>query len=327
MVVDEATATPRYAKFITEPWENGFGHTLGNALRRVLLTKMEGIAVKAIRIEGIAHEFCSIPNVMEDVMEIVLNIKQLKFQCDGSLPRTLELVANKAGEVTAANIKEDGCTTVLNKDLVLFTLDKSKPIRMELDIDKGRGYRPSEENKSDDQPINTIPVDCLFSPIEKVHYEVQGCRVGQQTDYDRLELEVWTDGRIDPKEAVACAAMLLREHLAVFCDSSDLNLSAPSKLSEEDEALLQKLCTNVNNLDLPVRAVNCLTNAEINFVGELVEKSESMMMKYRNFGKKSLQEIVDKLQEMGLNLEMTLKNEIKEEMNRRLANQLKSSEE
>jgi len=332
LVVDEATATPRYARFIAEPWENGFGHTMGNALRRVLLSSMEGVAVSSIRIDGVFHEFSSIPDVLEDVMLIILNIKRLKFACEGSLPRTLELYADEAGEVTAANIREDGVTTVLNPEQVICTLDKNRPLRMDLELERGRGYRAAEENKREDQPIGTIPVDCLFSPIERVRYDVQACRVGQHTDYDRLELEVWTDGRIDPRDAVIRSAMILREHLAVFAkgDSAVSGAAASTPvagLTDDEQELVDKLCTNVNSLELSVRAVNCLNSAEISYLGELVEKSESQMLKYRNFGRKSLQEIKLKLESRGLNLEMVLPDNVRDEMNCLLALKTQNKED
>ncbi len=332
MVKDEATATSRYAKFVTEPWENGLGHTIGNSLRRVLLTMMEGVAVSCIRIDGISHEFTAIPGVMEDVMEIVLNIKKLKFRCDGSLPRTLRLEVSKKGVVTGADIKEDGVVVVLNKDQKLFTLTadckKDKPIRIEFDLEKGCGYRPSERNKHDDQPVNSIPVDCLFNPIEKVRYDVQASRVGENTNYDRLELEVWTDDRIDPETAVKRAAQILREQLAVFeFGSSQAAASNGVILSEEEKALLAKLIANVSTLGLSMRSMNCLNTENIHFVGELVQKSEAQMMKCRNFGRVSLTEITEKLTELGLSLEMTLSNNVADELNRQMASQLQNNKE
>ena len=318
VAMDEESATPTYARFIAEPWEKGFGHTLGNALRRVLLSSMEGVAVSALKIDGVPHEFSSIPDVIEDVTEVVLNIKQLHLQCDGDVPRTLELFAEKAGPVTAADIREDGVTHVLNPDLVICHLDKERPVRMELEIARGRGYRPAEENKRDDQPIGTIPVDCLFSPVERVRYDVQACRVGQRTDYDRLEMDVWTDGRITPKAAFRQAATLLRDHLGVFVEEEEEQ--AGSRLvSAEERELLDKLCTSVNDMELSVRAKNCLNNAQVRVVGQLVQKTESEMLKYRNFGKKSLEEIKERLTDMDLSLGMTLKDEVRAALDERLA--------
>jgi len=324
--MDAASATPRYAKFIAEPWEHGFGNTIGNALRRVLLSSMEGVAVASVRIDGVAHEFSTIPGVVEDVTEIILNIKKLRLTCDGELPRTIELYSDKAGPVTAAAIREDGVTTVLNPELLICTLDEDRPLRMELEICSGRGWRPAEENKREDHPIGVIPVDCLFSPLERVRYDVQACRVGQRTDYDRLELEIWTDGRVTPQDALTRAAYLLREHLAVFGSAQDVAVThqAPVHVtSAEEQELLDRLMLSVNVLELSVRAVNCLNMAQIRVLGELVEKTEPEMLKYRNFGKKSLQEIKAKLSEHGLGLGMTLKDEVREAMQQKLASQQK----
>lgn len=318
LVVDESTATERYAKLTAEPWEKGFGHTLGNALRRVLLSSLDGVAVAAIRIDGVPHEFTSIPDVVEDVTEIVLNVKQLRLSCEGDLPRTLELYAEKAGPVTAACVREDGVTSVLNPDLLICTLDKDRPFRMELEITGGRGYRASEDNKREDHAIGTVPVDSLFSPVERVRYDIRDCRVGQRTDYDSILLEVWTDGRIDPKEAVRKAALLLREHLTVFIEEED-EASTVYLASAEERELLDKLCMSVNEMELSVRAKNCLNNAQVRVVGQLVTKMESEMLKYRNFGKKSLDEIKAKLIEMGLGLGMSLKDEVRMALDERLA--------
>jgi DNA-directed RNA polymerase subunit alpha len=309
--VDETTANEKYTKFIAEPWEKGFGRTIGNALRRVLLSSMEGVAVSSVRIDGVPHEFTTIPDVVEDVAEIILNLKQLRLKCDGDVPRTLELVADKAGVVTAAAIREDGVAQVLNPELQICTLDVDRKLRMEIEISRGRGYRPAEENKREDHPIGVIPVDSLFSPVERVRYDVRACRVGQRTDYDSLELEVWTDGRISPQDALKRSAMLLREDLGVFIESEEVESPVVQISTAEDRELLGKLCMNVNDLELSVRAKNCLSNAQVGIIGELVDKTESEMLKYRNFGKKSLDEIKAKLVEMGLNLGLTLKDEVR----------------
>lgn len=308
--VDQSTATFDYARFVTEPWEKGFGHTLGNALRRVLLSSMDGAAISSIRIEGVAHEFSHIPDVVEDVTEIVLNMKKVKLECTGEFPRTLELYAEKAGNVTAGAIREDGVTTVLNPDLLICTLDRDRPLRIEIEIDFGRGYRPAEDNKREDHPIGVIPVDCLFSPVTRVRYDVQACRVGQRTDYDRLDIEVWTDGRINPQDAMTRSAGLLMEHLGVFCASKPEETPIIEITNEEDQELLEQLSQSVNGLELSVRAVNCLNTAQIRTIGQLVLKNEPEMLKYRNFGKKSLQEIKERLTELGLSLGMTLKEEL-----------------
>lgn len=321
LVVDKATATANYARFTAEPWEKGYGHTIGNAMRRILLSSMEGVAITAIKIDGVAHEFTTIPDVVEDVTEVVLNIKHLHVTCEGELPRKLELYADKAGAVTAANVKEDGVTAVLNPELVICHLDQDRPLRIEIEIDRGRGYRPADENKLEDQPIGVIPVDSLFSPVERVRYDVQACRVGQKTDFDRLELEVWTDGRLDPQVAVYEAAKILRDLTAVFVASGEAEKAkaAPAITNPEDEEFVEKLMKPVNELELSVRAKNCLSNAEIHVVGELVEKNEAELLKFRNFGKKSLDEIKDSLQQLGLDLGMTLKEEVRAEIKNRVA--------
>ncbi|NMA43991.1 MAG: DNA-directed RNA polymerase subunit alpha [Oligosphaeraceae bacterium] len=329
VIVEESSATAKYAKFVAEPWEKGFGLTIGNALRRVLLSSIEGIAVASVKIDGVAHEFSFIPGVMEDVMEIILNIKQLKLSGEGSFPRRIELYADQAGPVTGANIVEDGLTRVLNPELHICTLDSNQPLRMELELRKGRGYIFSEDNKHDDQPVDTIPIDSHFSPIERVRYDVQACRVGQHTDFDRLELEIWTDGRIDPRKALTQAAQILRGHLQVFTNGGLAAMLAPTTagLSDEERELVRKLCVSVNDLEVSVRAVNCLRQANINFLADLVEKSETQMLKFRNFGKKSLQEINEKLEEYGLSLEMTLGENVKEELLRQVAQQLQPNNE
>jgi DNA-directed RNA polymerase subunit alpha len=323
--VDEATATPTYARFTAEPWESGFGHTIGNALRRVLLSSLGGCAVTSVRIDGVQHEFAIIEDVLEDVAEVVLNLKKLRLDCDpeADFPRTIELYADKAGPITAAAIQEDGVIRVLNPDLVICNLDKDRPIRMEMEVDRGRGFRPAEDNKREDHPIGVIPIDCIFSPVERVRYDVQACRVGNRTDFDRLEIEIWTDGRVSPADALSFAAALLRDHLGVFASdeqSTGVSVATPS-LSGEDQQLVDSLMRSVAELELSVRAENCLNTAQIRVLGELVEKTESEMLKFRNFGKKSLQEIKTKLAELGLALGMPMKEEVSEALKRRLAEQ------
>ena len=320
--MDEATATPRYAKFVTAPWESGFGHTIGNALRRVLLTMMDGVAVTCIRIDGVAHEFTPISGVAEDVMDIILNIKKLAFRCDGSLPRTLELNVQKAGVVTGGNIQEDGVVQVLNKDLKLFTItsDLAKPLRIEFDLDRGRGYRPSEQNKHEDQPAGSIPVDSLFSPIERVRYDVGAARVGDRTDYDSLTMEIWTDGRMEPMEALMKAASLLQWHLPIFVSP----MLAGARFTDEEQALIDKLRQPIEALDLSVRSANCLKQIKIDTVYQLVKLPESQLLKVRNFGKKSSAEIKQKLEDSGLCLDMSINEKINEELQRLMAAQLEN---
>lgn len=310
LVQEEETSTETYGKFIAEPLEKGFGQTLGNSLRRVLLSSLEGISVTWIRIDGVLHEFAPVPDVLEDVTDIVLNFKKLRFSSEGELPRKLVLEKNTRGAVTAADIREDGVTTVLNKDQHLCTLDREGKLRIEFEIAKGRGWRSADENKPDDAPIGLIPVDSLFSPVVRVSYDVTQARVGQTTDYDKLILDVWTDGRVSPADSVKQSAAILREHLAVFTDNRGGD-DAPLNLSVEDEAMLRKMMIGVHSIELSVRAQNCLKNAEIRFLGELLQKSESEMLKYRNFGKKSLDEIKDRMAELGLGLSMKLKDEVR----------------
>ena len=312
LILNEETATDNYGKFTAEPFEKGFGHTIGNSIRRVLLSSLEGVSVTWIKIDGVLHEFAAIPDVLEDVTDIVLNFKKVRFNTEGDLPRKLELTADKKGQVTAASIQEDGQTEVVNPEQPICTLDKNKKLRIEFEIDRGRGYRPAEENKPEDAPIGLIPIDSLFSPIQRVCYDVTDTRVGQMTDYDKLELEVWTDGRIHPQEAIQQSAVILRDHLCILADV-DEEEDSPEKLinTPEDEALLRKMLINVQSIELSVRAQNCLKNAEIKFLGELVQKTESEMLKYRNFGKKSLDEIKERMQEMGLCLSMKLKDEVR----------------
>lgn len=308
LIIDEESETEVYGKFIAEPLEKGFGNTLGNALRRVLLSSLEGIAISYIRIEGVAHEFSTIDNVLEDVTDIVLNFKKVRFQCSGDLPRKLELDVEKSGEVTAGDIQEDSVTKVLNPKQLICTIDKSQKLHIEMEITKGRGFRVAEENKSDEHPIGVIPIDCLFSPIRRVSYSVHDTRVGQRTDYDKLELEVWTDGRMKPLDAVNQGAKILVDHISVFAgaDSKDDEDSASIITDPDDEKLLRKLLRSVHDLELSVRAQNCLNNADIRTLGELVTRSESEMLKYRNFGQKSLNELREKVKDLELELHMEL---------------------
>jgi DNA-directed RNA polymerase subunit alpha len=313
LVVDEESASDTYSRFIAEPLEKGFGHTLGNSLRRVLLSSLEGVSVASIRIDGVPHEFTTIDGVIEDVTDVVLNFKQVRLECSGDLPRTLELRVDKAGEVTAADIMTDGVTKVLNPDQYICTIDRARDLYIELEINRGRGYCPAEENKREEQPIGVIPIDCLYSPIRRVAYDVHDCRVGQRTDYDRLELEVWTDGRIGPTDAIKQASQILLDHIGVFTglDGGDDDDVMSLITSAEDEALLRKLLRNVNELELSVRAQNCLDNASIATIGELVQRPEAEMLKYRNFGQKSLNELKEKLVDLNLHLNMELKETVR----------------
>jgi len=303
----EEGATDTYAKFIAEPFEAGYGHTIGNSFRRVLLSSIEGAAVSSIKIEGVGHEFQSIDGVVEDVTDIVLNLKKVLVISHSREPLLLQIIVNKSGAVTAADIEADANITVVNPDQVICTLDAKREFNAEIEIKTGRGYCPGEANKKDEQSIGVIPIDSLFSPVTLVKYSVENTRVGQITDYDKLNLEIWTDGRITPDDALKQSASILKHHLDVFDKVSEENYefeNQQSEVSEEQNKLRKLLNMSVNEIELSVRAANCLNNANITTVGELAMKSEQEMLKYRNFGKKSLNEIKDKLEALGLSLGM-----------------------
>ena len=305
---EEATATPTYATFIAEPFEAGYGHTIGNSLRRVLLSSLEGAAIASVKIESAAHEFTSIPGVVEDVTDIILNLKKVLLKSHSREPHIVYLSANKDGAVTAADIKSDQVVEVLNPNEHICTLEKKMRFEAELEVKVGRGFCPAEQNKKPEQPIGVIAIDSLFSPVRRVRYTIENTRVGQRTDYDKLVLEVWTDGRITPEDALVQSSNILRHHLDVFCDY-DKNIviefeEAAERISSEQAKLKKVLNMSVNEIELSVRAANCLNNANITTVGQLAMKTEQEMLKYRNFGKKSLNEIKDKLAGLGLTLGM-----------------------
>lgn len=307
LVKDEATETPHYCQFTAEPFEAGYGHTVGNSLRRVLLSSLEGAAITTAKIEGADHEFMSLPNVVEDVTDIVLNLKQVKFAAHSRDTHTLIIDVNKEGAITAGDIQSNQHYEVLNPEQPICTLDKKQAFYAELNVRVGRGFATGDENKYEGMEIGVIPIDSIFSPVTRVKYAVTDTRVGQRTDYDKLILDVWTDGRISPSEALLQASGILRKHLDVFVNY-DENLvefdEAPESVSKENSALKKLLNMSVNEIELSVRAANCLNNANITSVGQLAQKSEAEMLKYRNFGKKSLNEIKEKLQEYGLSLGM-----------------------
>jgi DNA-directed RNA polymerase subunit alpha len=308
LVREESSATATYAKFIAEPFEAGYGHTVGNSLRRVLLSSLEGAAISSIKIEGAPHEFTAIPGVVEDVTDIVLNLKKVLLKSHSRDPHVVYISANKEGAVTAGDIKADQVVEVLNPSQHICTLDKKMKFEGELEVKVGRGYCSAEANKKTDQPIGVIAIDSLFSPVRRVRYSVEDTRVGQRTDYDKLILEVWTDGRMTPEDALVQASNILRHHLDAFCDydkSIVLEFEAAGERDSEERARLRKVLNmSVNEIELSVRAANCLNNANITSVGQLALKTEQDMLKYRNFGKKSLNEIKDKLQALGLALGM-----------------------
>jgi DNA-directed RNA polymerase subunit alpha len=303
----EEGATTTYAKFIAEPFEAGYSHTIGNSLRRVLLSSIEGSAISSIKIESVNHEFQSVDGVVEDVTDIVLNLKKILIVSEKREPVKLHLKVNREGAVTAADIQADSNIKIVNPDQLICTLDTKRTFEAEIEIKTGRGYCPGETNKKEDQAIGVIPIDSLFSPVRLVRYAVENTRVGQITDYDKLVLEVWTDGRITPDDALKQSASILKHHLDVFDRVSQEAYefeSVAAEVSEEQNKLRKLLNMSVNEIELSVRAANCLNNANITTVGELAMKTEQEMLKYRNFGKKSLNEIKEKLEALGLSLGM-----------------------
>lgn len=304
--VDSESHSRFYGKFTAEPLERGFGTTLGNALRRVLLSSLRGAAITAVRIKDVHHEFSAIPGVREDVTEILLNLKQVRLKMLTDGVRILHLDAAGEREVKAGDIKSDGMVEILNPGNHIASLAGDGQLSLEMTVKTGKGFVPAEANKEEDQPIGYIPLDASFSPIRKVNYVVTQARVGQRTDYDKLTLEVTTDGSLIPENAVAYAAKILKEHLIMFINFEEEPSGLEEKAMEEPPVLNENLYRSVNELELSVRAANCLRNANIRFIGELVQKTEQEMLKTKNFGRKSLNEIKEILQEMGLHLGMKL---------------------
>jgi DNA-directed RNA polymerase subunit alpha len=303
------TTTDTFAVFQAEPFESGYGHTIGNALRRVLLSSIEGAAISSVKIEGVQHEFQSIEGIVEDVTDVVLNLKKILFVAEGRDTVNLIIDVEKEGAITAADIQLVNGISVVNPEHVICNLNKKQRFFAELEVRVGRGYCPGEDNKKEDQPIGVIPIDSLFSPVKLVKYTVENTRVGQELDYDKLILEVTTDGRITPDEAIKQSSAILKHHLEVFEQLSDEAIefeNETKEISEEQNRLRKLLNMSVNEIELSVRAANCLNNANITTVGELAMKSEQEMLKYRNFGKKSLNEIKDKLEQLGLSLGMKI---------------------
>ena len=297
-----------YAKIVARPMERGFGITLGNALRRVLLSSLQGTAITAIKVDGVLHEFSTIDGVVEDVTEIILNLKGVLLKMEGHETRTLVLEKKGAGIVTAGDITVAHDVEVLNKDHHVCTLARDGKFRAELSIKKGKGYIPAEQNADPEAPIDTIPIDALFSPIRKVNYMVGNARVGQRTDYDKLTMQIWTDGSVSPVDALAFAAKIVKEQLQVFINFTEEDEPTPEGIEEEEPQFNENLFKTVDELELSVRSANCLQNANIKYIYELVEKTESEMLKTKNFGRKSLNEIKEILADMGLSLGMKLHN-------------------
>ena len=305
--IDTASLSPdgRYGKFVVEPLERGFGTTLGNSLRRVLLSSLPGVAVTSVKIDGVVHEFSTIPGVKEDVTEIVLNLKGIEARLFTDGPATVRIEAEGEGEVTAGSIKQSDEIEILNPEWHIATLAEGAKLVMELTFDKGRGYVPAERNKQsvlEKNDINTLPVDSIYTPVLKVNYAVDNTRVGQITDYDKLTVEVWTDGTISAQEAVSLAARILTEHLNLFANLSEETMGTEIMVEKDDKGKEKALEMTIEELDLSVRSFNCLKRAGINTVEDLINKSEDEMMKVRNLGRKSLEEVMAKLDSLGFTL-------------------------
>lgn len=318
LTVDEKTSSDTYAAFYAEPYERGYGHTIGNALRRVLLSSLEGAAVTAVRCEGVTHEYSTLPGVKEDVMTILLNLKRLRVKLFSNGPEMLYLTGNKEGDITASQIQQNSNVEVVNGDLVIAHLESGGKIDIEIEVSKGRGYIPAEELRAQAHwPAGFLPVDALFSPVTKVHYDVENARVGQVTDYDRLIVEIWTDGSLNPAEALIQSSRLLRESLNIFIPEEEAAVAKGGEYVEGegegegaavdlqvDAKLREILNQPIEMIELSSRASNCLKVARIKSVGELVGKRDEELMAVKNFGKKSLDEIKDRLKDMGLSLGM-----------------------
>ena len=306
---DDDTLTEFYGKFSCEPLERGFGITLGNALRRVLLSSLQGTAITAVRFDKALHKFTSISDVVEDVTDIILNFKEVVLKsAGGKLSYSVMIDKEGPGPVYGKDLQLTDGLRVLNPDHLVCTLDKKGPFRAELTVGIGRGYVPAERNKSPSMPIGTIPIDSLFSPVRRVNYTVTNARVGQQTDYDKLTLEVWTNGSVRPQDAVAYAAKILKEQLNIFINFEETEEQGYVATIGEDEPVNENLFRSVDELELSVRSANCLQNANISLIGELVQRTEQDMLKTKNFGRKSLKEIKEILQQMGLSLGMRIDN-------------------
>jgi len=298
----ERSEDDRYGKFVVEPLERGYGTTLGNSLRRVLLSSLPGAAVTAVKIEGVLHEFSTIPGVVEDTTEIILNLKSIRLKLFTDGPKVLRIEAQGEGEVTAGDIVPDADVEILNPDLHIATLEQGGRLFLEMTVEKGKGYVSADKNKKADAVIGVIPVDAIFSPVRKVNYTVENTRVGQVTDYDRLMLEVWTDGSLTPAEAVSLSAKILSDYLRLFVGLTEKAADIETVVAKEEEPRDKLLDMPIEELDLSVRSYNCLKRAGINTVGELIQKNVEDMMKVRNLGKKSLEEVDKKLAELGLSL-------------------------
>ncbi|MEJ2006600.1 MAG: DNA-directed RNA polymerase subunit alpha [Acidobacteriota bacterium] len=304
LVCNTSTLTDKYGQFTAQPFERGFGTTIGNALRRVLLSSIEGAAITAVKIEGVMHEFSSIPGVVEDATDIILSLKQIPLKMNVEGPKTLTLEVDTPGEITSRMIQEDADIEILDKDAYIATVSEGGSLRIEMRVKNGRGYVSAEKNFDEDLPIGYIPVDSVHSPLRKVNYSVEAARLGQMTDFDKLTLDVWTNGAVTPQDSIGLAAKLLKDHMNIFINFEEATIS--EEVAEEKPATVynENLDRSVEELELSVRSYNCLKNANISTIRELVQKSEQEMLKTKNFGRKSLNEIKEILQAMGLSLGM-----------------------
>lgn len=307
---EKETLTDIYGKFTAEPFERGFGVTIGNSLRRILLSSIEGASVTSVKIDGVLHEFSKIPGVKEDVTDIILNIKNLRLKLHADKPKTIYLRKNGMGDAKAGDITHDADVEILNPDLHVATLDRDAKLDIEMVVKKGKGYVTAERNKEEGMPIGVIPIDSIFSPIQKVDFKVESARVGRVTDYDKLVMEIWTDGGIKPADALAFAAKILKDHLAIFINFEEDEESLEPKADSDNTLLNKILLKAVNELELSARAANCLKNANIKTISDLVQKTESEMLKTKNFGRKSLNEIKKILADMGLSFGMRIDEKI-----------------
>ncbi len=325
--VESESLSDTYGKFFAEPFERGFGTTLGNSLRRVLLSSLQGAAITSVKIKGVLHEFSAIPGVTEDVTDIVLNLKGVRLRMHGSESRTIRIMHKGEGEITAGDIVADHNIEILNPDHHIAICSKDANLEIDMVVKMGKGYVPADRNRDEKAPVGTIPIDSIFSPITKVNFQVTNARVGQITDYDKLTLDVWTDGSVKPDDAIAYAAKILKEQLTIFINF-DEDVEQPEDLEPEEDTdkINENLYRSVDELELSVRSANCLKNAGIKLIGELVIRTEAEMLKTQNFGRKSLNEIKDVLADMGLSLGMKLDNFPDEEVMRRLRGERKEEE-
>ncbi len=306
LICDLETLSPTYGQFYAQPFERGFGTTIGNALRRVLLSSIEGAAITAVKIEGVLHEFTPIPNVTEDATNIIMNLKQMPIRLRVVHEKTVYLEADQPGEIKSCHVTADPDVEILDPNVHLATIGEGGSLKIEMRVKNGRGYIPADENFEEDLPIGFIPLDSVHSPIKRVNYSVEAARLGQTTDYDKLVLDVWTNGCIRPQDAIAQAAKIMKDHMFIFINFEEQPEEEEEEVDRDAERLFDNLKRSVEELELSVRSYNCLKNADIKTIGELVQKSEAEMLKTKNFGRKSLNEIKEILAEMGLSFGMRL---------------------